>query len=156
MINQETKLKLQAYLDNELAGAQTRCVAARLEDDAEARKVYTELRDVKTALAGNELEMSVPETREFYWSKIERAITHPSASREARPFLTGYPWWVRLFAPALGVAVLLVAVLSLVKQTSAPATVTYLHEIDTPLEETSSISFHSQTAGMTVVWVQTQ
>ena len=156
MINQETKLKLQAYLDNELAGAELRKMAALLDQDAEAQAVCSDLRETKRMLAGAELARSVPESREFYWSKIERAIATPAAAGASGVFLPGYPWWVRLCAPALGLALVLVAALSLVKLANAPATVSYLHEIETPLEETSTISFHSQAAGMTVVWVQTQ
>lgn len=156
MINQESKLKLQAHLDNELSGGELRKVAAWLDQDAEARALYAELRDVKSIVQGNELEVALPESREFYWSKIERSIRAQPVQREPQRFLPGYPWWVRIFAPALGVAILLVAALSLVRLGTTPTTVSYLHEIETPLEDTSAISFHSQAAGMTVVWVQSQ
>jgi anti-sigma factor RsiW len=155
-MNQETKLKLQAYLDNELSDTDARNVAALLDHDPELRALHAELTELKTALAGNELEVKVPESREFYWSKIERAIHQESQKRPAQSFLSGYPWWVRLCAPALGVAMLLVAALALVKLTTGPSRVSYLHEIESPLEDTSAISFHSEAAGMTVVWVQSQ
>ena len=156
MINQESKLKLQAHLDNELSGGELRKVAAWLDQDAEARALYTQLRDVKAIVQGNELEVHLPESRDFYWSKIERSIRQAPVQQAPQRFLSGYPWWVRVFAPALGVAMLLVAAVSLVKLGTAPTTLSYLHEIETPLEDTSAISFHSQAAGMTVVWVQSQ
>jgi anti-sigma factor RsiW len=156
MINEESKLKLQAHLDNELSGAELRKVAAWLDQDAEARVLYAKLHDVKSIVRGNELEVHLPESRDFYWSKIERAIRQAPVQPAPQSFLSGYPWWVRIFAPALGVAMLLVAGLTLVKLGTAPTTLSYLHEIETPLEDTSAISFHSQAAGMTVVWVQSQ
>jgi anti-sigma factor RsiW len=157
MINQETKFKLQAYLDNELSGAEARKVAAWLDRDAEGRALSAELSEIKTLLAGNELPKTLPESREFYWSRIERAIRQQEAGQEEpRDSLSGYSWWVRLVAPAMGVVVLLVAGLSLVRLNHRPTQVSYMYEIESPLENTGAISFHSQSAGMTVVWVESR
>jgi len=153
MINQETKLKLQAHLDHELSAAESRRMGALLDQDPEARALFAELTGLRSALKGNELELKLPETREFYWSKIERAIAQ-SARQESR-VPARRSWWLRIMAPAIGVA-LLMSALVLVKLSSTPPAVSYLHEIDTPLQDTSTISFHSQAAGMSVVWVQTQ
>jgi len=60
MINQESKLKLQAYLDNELSSVESRQMTAWLDQDAAALALYTALRDVKLVLARNELEEGVP------------------------------------------------------------------------------------------------
>lgn len=157
MINKETKLRLQAHLDNELSDRETREMAAWLDREPEARALYNELNNIKHLLVNNEPEAKLPESREFYWSKIERTIRQESAKAPASGAATGrFPWWVRVFAPALGVVVLLVSALSVVKFGTGPQTVRYLHEVETPLEETSAISFRSQSAGMTVVWVETQ
>jgi anti-sigma factor RsiW len=155
-MNQEAKLKLQAYLDQESSEAEARAMATWLDQDPEAKGLAAELREVRAVLAGNELEVKLPESREFYWSKIERAIRANEQEREAKATVSSYPWWLRVLAPAVGVAVLMLTALTLLKVNTAPSRLGYLHEIETPLEDTSSISFHSQSAGMTVVWVQTQ
>lgn len=157
-MNPESKLKVQAYFDQELSQEEAREVAAWLERDPEARALFAEFSQISQVLQGNELELKLPESREFYWSKIERQIQRQSgASAPATAALPGWStWWRRVVAPALGVAILLVAALSLVKLSHAPDRQSYLHEIETPLEDTSTISFHSQTAGMTVVWVQSR
>lgn len=154
MINQETQIKLQAYLDNELSASESREMAAWLDRDAQAAALHAELKEVTLLLKGNELEVKVPETREFYWSQIQRAIDQSATQRQ--PQARRYPVWMRLFAPALGVAVLLLTALSLVRLNTAPSALSSLQEIDMPLEDTAAISFHSQSAGMTVVWVQSQ
>jgi anti-sigma factor RsiW len=141
-------------LDNELSASESRKMATWLDRDPEAAALYAELQDTARVLKGNELEMKLPESREFYWSKIQRAISQ--APVESRPRFFGYPAWMRVFGPAVGLAVLLVAALSLVKLGTAPSSVSYLHETEIPLEETAAISFHSQSAGMSVVWVQSQ
>lgn len=153
-MNQEAKLKLQACLDQESSEIDASALAPWLERDAEARALSAELSEMKRLLAGNELELKLPESREFYWSKIERSIRAQSEQPRAEATAPRSAWWLRLLAPAVGVAILMMTALSLVKLGSGPSRLSYLHEIETPLEETSTISFHSQSAGMAVVWVQ--
>src|SRR6266536_3491712 len=74
MINHETELRLQAYLDGELSEAEAKGIADLLRCDAGAQTLYQELRIAKSLLAGNELERKLPEPPEFYWSKIQRHI----------------------------------------------------------------------------------
>ena len=150
----ENLLKLQAYLDDELTAQESRQVSKWLASDPDAQAVCRQLREAKTLLAGNEWPVRVPETREFYWSKIERRIVRLEAAADSESAPAAAPWWVRLAAPLAGVAVLIILVLALVKPFSgAGALAGYFHEIETPLEESNAISFHSQAAGMTVVWI---
>jgi negative regulator of sigma E activity len=155
-MNQETKLRVQAYLDRETNERESREIAALVEQDTEARAVCAELQEIRAILRSNEPEHKVPESREFYWSKIERAIQPRTAVRSEQAFLRGPRWWARFFAPAVGAAFLFVAALSIVKLTHGPSELTYLHEIETPLPETTSMSFYSASEGMTVVWVQSR
>src|SRR5437867_7321096 len=99
----ESELKLQAYLDGELSGRQARKVAAWLATDPQAQLLLAELKMAKTALAGAEPEMALPENREFYWSKIQREIqrTEEAQPRPVPRFLAA---WRRLLAPTAGVA----------------------------------------------------
>jgi anti-sigma factor RsiW len=159
MIDQNTALKLQAYVDGELPSGDVRQAAELLEKDPEAKLLFEELKASKSLLAGNELELQVPESREFYWSKIAREIARQE-SRPARESAGVRAWWLRLVAPAGAVAVLALVVSIALKSTSLPVrswvALSDEHEIDTPLEETSSITFRSEAAGMTVVWVNSQ
>lgn len=156
MINLETKLKLQAYLDQELSDPDSREMAEWLERDPEARALCAELEGTKALLEAGEVELKLPESREFYWSKIERAIGREAAAPSVREPSAGRAWWVRFLAPVAGAAVVLATGLAIVKLATAPTAMSYLHEIETPLEDTSAISFHSQSPAMTVVWVQSQ
>src|SRR5271165_4304682 len=74
MITEETQLKLQAHLDGELSAAETGALKTLLGGDAEARVLLEELRHTKAALAGHEAGTKLPESREFFWSKIQREI----------------------------------------------------------------------------------
>lgn len=151
MINDETKLQLQAYCDDELGVAERKAMAARLAQDPDLRALHAELQELQALCACGEPERKLPESREFYWSKIERSILREQAQPARNPFFAG---WLRILAPATGLALVLITAVFLGKFSADTQKTSYLHEIETPLEDTTAISFHSETARMTVVWVQ--
>src|SRR5262245_42720766 len=97
-MNHEVELRIQAYMDNELAGAEMREIAELLSRDPEAQKLYEALATARRLLVDNEPEHKLSEGREFYWSKIERAIRkEETIPKPARGFALGWQnWWVRL------------------------------------------------------------
>ncbi len=151
-MNNENLLKLQAYLDHELAPEEAAQVRNWLSIDPEAQAILQGLRETRALLAGNELLAKVPETREFYWAKIKREITRLDADLERGSSPVLAKWWMRYALPFAGVALLTLVLVTITKTTSGPLAGSF-HEIETPLEEASAITFHSQTAGMTVVWI---
>ena len=74
VMDYNAQLKLQAFLDGELPEAEASEVANWLARDREAAALLEELRNTRSALAGFEAEVRLPESREFFWSKIEREI----------------------------------------------------------------------------------
>jgi anti-sigma factor RsiW len=164
-MNQETQLKIQAYVDGELSSTESRQVEAWLADDPNALQLSQELVFTKKLMAGNEKEYRLPESREFFWSKIQREI-EPRADRPltVRERVVG---WLRLngarwLAPAASAALVLSLLFLWLPSGSDSSGNTAqsghtgpLEEIEVPLAEVSTIAFHSQQAGMTVVWVQT-
>jgi len=157
MINHQTQLKLQAYLDGELPPGEARAIGELLACEAEAQPLLEELKATRALLVGNELELKLPETREFYWSKIQRQVEREEQREPAVDApAPAPPWWIRFLAPAGALAVLAVLVLIALRspERSQPLLASDdSHEIETPLEETSSFSFRSEAAAMTVVWV---
>ena len=111
-MNAELMLKLQAWVDGELPASEAARVAELARMDPAAAALAAELRMTHGFLAGNEPEVKLPESREFHWSKIQRAIERAEAEPAARESL---PWLVslrRFLVPVSGVA--LVAFLSVV------------------------------------------
>ena len=157
MIDHETELKLQAYLDGELSSGEAKAIAGMLGRDVCAQGLYQELRIAQSLLPGNELERMLPESREFYWSKIQRQIDRvESTQADGLPEEAASRWWPRFLAPAGLLAALAVFVAVVLRSPEGGGTFLALddsHEIETPLEETSSFSFRSEAAAMTVVWV---
>jgi anti-sigma factor RsiW len=151
-----TALKLQAHLDGELAPDEAREVVSLLQRDAEARALFDELKGTRRVLAANEPEIEVPESREFYWSKIRRELERLEREPQVRPQrVWGIARWLRLALPVC--AVLVFAVVMLHRSAFAPGPGSPLFavgdEIETPLEELNSFTFRSESARMTVVWV---
>jgi anti-sigma factor RsiW len=151
-MNLDSGIRLQAYLDGELAGREAREVAAWIETDSEARAMLAELQETKELLHANEPELRLPESREFYWSKIERDITRlestPSASRSP-----GWFQFARRHISALtGTSVAAALVLFVAFQMNWVSRDLF-EEIENPLEDSGSFSFRSESQKMTLVWV---
>ena len=157
MINYETQLKLQAYLDGELSAGEAKAIADLLASEPGAQALYQELRIARSLLSGNELERKLPESREFYWSKIQRQIERVESTLTDGVAEPEAPrWWTRFLAPVGVLAGLTIFVVVALRSPEGGRSFLALddsHEIETPLEETSSFSFRSEAAAMTVVWV---
>src|SRR5262245_20208447 len=141
-MNQEQELKIQALIDRELSDREARQVEQLLATDAEAKALFTELNTTATFLKGNEPAMVVPESREFFWSKIEREISKPEPAAAAKlPFWLA---WRRYFAPFAGVAAVATLVVFSMKFYDVSLTdgpTGHLAEIENLSEHASSLSF---------------
>jgi len=150
-MNEKLQLEIQAYLDGELSPAASRRVTELLGSDAEAIRLSEELQQVKAVLVENEPQARLPESREFYWSKIEREIrrleTAPAPRRMALPFWN----WRRWFAPAAALALVVGLGVTFTKQLHS--TGDYPSQVESFLEGMGSFTFRDHSAGMTVVWI---
>src|SRR2546425_6017069 len=95
-----SQLKLQAYLDGELPEAEARAVANWLAQDREAVALLGELRNTRQALVGLEVGVTLPESREFFWSKIERDIRPQEQPEPAAGRAPLWSAWRRFLVPA--------------------------------------------------------
>lgn len=145
----EKQLKLQAYLDGELPEGEANELAARLQQDPEATALLTELRQTRQAMAGAEEALRLPETREFYWSKIQREIqrleTPVSRPAPASAWLAGLR---RFLVPVTGLALLVVAGFI---ATRGPGE--QISSIDTAVADPGALVYHDYSAGATFVWL---
>jgi anti-sigma factor RsiW len=142
----DEQLELQAYLDGELDSVAAARVEARLAADVEGKALLAELRMVKEAVIQGEPAAKVPETRDFYWSKIARAIEAEEkvAAKSQSPAVPVWAW-VRRLVPALGIA----TVVALVLLSQSPAG----NGPGIAAAGENGETFHIEADGMTVVWV---
>jgi len=150
-MTEEQQIQLQAFLDGELPEPEACAVAAWLARDAEATALLAELRHTRQALAGLEAEIKLPESREFYWSKIEREIRRCEQPAPARPVVSLWTAWRRFLVPAgvMAALVMVAVVASLQFRASGQPRVP---ELQTAMADSSAFTYRDYSAGVTLVW----
>src|ERR1043166_1168522 len=151
-MKQELQLKLQAYLDGELPDGEAREAAELLAQDAEARALLAELKNTSAALAGFEADIKLPESREFYWSKIEREIERQSRTIEPeRKFAAPFVFFRRILAPVGAVAVLVIVGWFAIRQ------VDFIDprglEVKAEFADGGALTYRDHAQGLTLVWL---
>jgi len=159
-MNEEQLLQLQAWVDGELPEGEARQIEKQLETDAEARALADELKMTKAFLVGNEPEHVVTDSREFYWSQIQRRIEREAATTaSASARSESHHWthtWRRFLAPVAGFAVvvfLTVLGLNLYQRPKIDDNLQHLVEVENLDEHTGSIAYKSQSENMFVVYL---
>lgn len=159
-MNRDTQLKVQAYLDNELSSGDARSVSKLISSDTYARELYQELKTTRELVVENEPIVQVPDTRDFYWSQIQRRIATAERQPAAAPMR---PWWLRIMAPALGTAALFALLLTVVDTNNQKPIVPSqsaraaapLHQVE-EAADVSTFTFRSEAEGVTLVWLSNQ
>ncbi len=151
MTEYQNQLKLQSHLDGELSEAEASEVVSLLARDPEAVALLAELRQTSEALVGFEDGIRLPESRDFFWSKIQREIEgqHSPAPERTSPV----PWSARLrrlLMPATGFAVVALLALVVTRETgSGPAQ----SSVETSLADSGALVYHDFSARATFVWL---
>lgn len=148
-MNKDFQLKLQAYLDEELSEQEVREVEAALDADAGARGLLTELRHTSWALRTFEADVKLPESREFFWSKVRREIARQE--KPAAVAVAPVPFWRRFLIPAGGFAALAIVVMLGLRPASgtSPRAVA----VETVLTDSEAVTYRDASEGMTLVWL---
>jgi anti-sigma factor RsiW len=152
----EQQLKLQAFLDGELPEKEAREIFAWTQRDQGAALLLAELKNTRQAMAESELQLSMPESREFFWSKIEREIQKQEPLTTASSDSSFLAALRRFLLPVSAVAALVIA--GLIAHFDAPkAVVRRVADADTPTVETTlasatSTTYRDASEGTTLVW----
>jgi anti-sigma factor RsiW len=151
MMDYEAQLKLQSYLDGELPEAEAREVANLLARDKDAAALFAELRNTRQVMKGFEAGVQLPESREFFWSKIERQIRAAEAPAPALDEIPLLARLRRLLLPLSSVgAVAAVVALLLFRPSSAEGTM--FGEMELASKDMGALTYRSQSEGITMVW----
>ena len=142
----EAQLKLQAFLDGELPEAEAREVANWLARDREAVALHAELRNTRQAMVGFEIGVELPESREFFWSKLEREIQR---EQPLEPERVHVPFWAglrRFLVPVSAVAALTIALFYVLSPPRGAM-------VETAIADPGAFTYHDFAAGATLVWL---
>lgn len=155
MNENETELKVQALVDGELTGREAEELRARLESDAGLRTLHARLTAMRGLMTGAELPRTLPESGDFHWSQISKAIESEErqAKRLARP-ASSAKRLLRWMVPMAGAACLLL--LLTLQQTTQPDLSISLgsdHELELSIDDLDVMTFNTGDDNMSVVWL---
>jgi hypothetical protein len=150
MIELEAQIKLMAYLDGELPEREVVEIREWLARDEEARALLAELQNTGAALAGHEAGLKLPETREFFWSRIQREIARQEKAPAAAETMS--PWqWVRQHLLPVGGVALLTCLLALM--IVRPGRTGSLYgELEMASDDMGAYTYRDHQQKMTMVW----
>lgn len=157
-MNDEQQLKLQAFLDGELPEREAREILAWTQRDGAAAALLQELKNTRQAIVNSEPHLSLPESREFFWSKIEREIQRlepPAAAAPEPSVLAALRRWLlpAVAAGALAIAGVIAhfnapkAVVETVADADADAP-----SVETTLANSDATTYRDASEGTTLVW----
>ena len=148
MTDYDSQLKLQAYLDGELPEAEAREVAGWLARDREAVALLSELKATRQAMAEFEPGIKLPESREFFWSKIERQIQAQDqpALKTASGMNGLLAAWRRFLMPAAGLAAAVLVTVVLLRGSPGP-------DAESSMSDSSAFTYRDYKNGTTLVWL---
>ena len=148
----DTQLKLQAFLDGELSEDEARAVASLIARDEAAKALHAELKNTRKAIKEAGANAKLPETREFFWSKIEREIQRlepvAATTRRVSPFEA----LRRLLMPVSAFAVLVVAGLITYNQLGFGGS-SHPSATEVAGRDSNAFTYHDYSAGLTLVWM---
>lgn len=150
-MNEEQQLKLQAFIDGELPEEEAREISAWLAQDEEAIALSRELRHTRQALKSSVANVRVPESREFYWSKIQREIERLEPAPRRVPQKSWFQMLRRVLIPAGAVAALAMIGIFAGKQGWSEVSVSTGTEM--VLADSNALTYHDYANGTTLVWV---
>ena len=153
-MNRESALKVQAYVDGELTGRDRSKIERLLQQEPSAQALVSELKSTQQLLAANQPEYSLPESKDFFWSKVASQIDRAPAG-PAAPARWVAPSWLRWTIPAATCA-LVVSLFLLAKLPKTAPLAPAAPEPEVALADQSGFAFNSETDGMSVVWVQSE
>lgn len=154
-MNEERALKLQAYLDGEMAENEVADFEASLARDPELQALQSELSFVSKALRDSDPVVAVPESREFYFSQIQRRIEAAEAASDRETVGAGAGWmsWLRrAMLPLSGVAAACLMLVVSLREGTLPVR-SFHEETESPIEETAAVTFRSEAEKVTIVWL---
>jgi len=151
-MTEEQQLKLQAFLDGELSEKDAREIASWLARDPDATDLLGELRNTRQALANFEPDLKVPESREFYWSKIQCEMhrREPEAAPAPVRSFSLFTLLRRALMPVGALAVLAIAGVLVFHELTPGAPPIHVKAM---LADAGAFTYRDQSQGITIIWL---
>ena len=155
MNENEIELKVQALVDGELTGRETKALQKRINDDAKLHQLHARLTQMRWLIADSELPRPLPESGDFYWNKIAETIEHEKrAGERPSPPTPASRWLLRWLTPLVGVSA--VVLLLTLQQPTAPDLGIMLsgdHELELSSDEIDVMTYNTDDDSISIVWL---
>ena len=152
MKENEIELKIQALVDGELTKFEAGKLRDRIKNDIRLQILHERLMQMKDLISKHEMPRVLPESSDFYWSKIAQEIEVRGSAAQSSAQSLGMKWVFRRLAPLLGIAS--VALLITLQGPNLPdlgIVLDHNHELLT--DEIDVMTFNSADDSMSVVWI---
>ena len=111
-----------------------------------------ELRHTREALAGFETGIQLPESREFFWSKVQREIQRLETPAPRATPTPVFALLRRFLVPVSAVALVFAATVIFIRP-AGPFGGTTGADIETALHDSGAFTYRDYSAGTTLVWL---
>ena len=152
MKENEIELKIQALVDGELTEFEAGKLRDRIKNDIRLQILHERLTQMKDLISTHEMPRVLPESSDFYWSKISQKIEVGGSAAQSSAQSLGMKWVFRRLAPLLGIAS--VALLITLQGPNLPDLGIVLnHNHELLSDEIDVMTFNSADDSMSVVWI---
>ena len=152
MKENEIELKIQALVDGELTGFEAGKLRDRIKNDIRLQILHERLMQMKNLISKHEMPRVLPESSDFYWSKIAQEIEVGGSDAQSSAQSLGMKWVFRRLAPLLGIAS--VALIITLQEPNLPDLGIVLnHNHELLSDEIDVMTFNSADDSMSVVWI---
>ena len=153
MNEKEIELRVQALVDGEITGREAEALRVFIEGDAGLRELQDRLTVMRGLVKGAELPRSLPESGDFHWSQIAKAID--CKERKAKSG-SRMGWFLRRVTPWVGFACILLLLNSPSRDNGPPDLGIKIgsdHELELSNHEIEVMTFNTEDDDMSVVWL---
>lgn len=151
-MDRDLALKLQACHDGELPAPEARQLQSQLAENDEAQALLAEWETLRGALQDFEQTVKLPESREFYWSKIGRDIESRQAVAAPRSAFSWPSRWRRWLLPVGAVSAALLAGFFSLRQFGIPS-LERGPEVEASVADPGAFTYRDYNTGTTLVWL---
>ena len=154
MKENEIELKIQALVDGELTESEAEQIRECMGNDVRFQILYAQLIQTKDLISKHEMPRILPESGDFYWTKIAQEIGGVEPANQVSNNSLVIKWLFRRLAPLLGIAAI-VLLITLQQPSMLDLDIEFEsdHELELVDDDIEVMTFNSFDDSMSIVWL---
>ena len=154
MKENKIELKIQALVDGELTESEAEQMRECMDNDVRLQILYAQLIQTKDLISKHEMPRILPESGDFYWTKIAQEIGGVEPANQGSNNSLVIKWLFRRLVPLLGIAT--IVLLITLQQPSVPDLGIEFksdHELELLDDDIEVMTFNSIDDSISIVWL---